>query len=41
MNSKNSRINKSHRLMLNLSNKVNLKKPHKYIPLPGLGIYYT
>ena len=41
MNSENSKTSDPHRLLLNLSNKINLKRSDKYIPLPNLSIYYT
>ena len=31
----------SHRLLLNLSNKINLKRNDKYVALSNLSIYYT
>ena len=31
----------SHRLLLNLSDKINLKKSDKYVALSNLSIYYT
>ena len=40
MNSKNSRISDPHRLLLNLTNKINLKR-NKYVTLSNLSIYYT
>ena len=39
MNSKNSFD--SHRLLLNFTDKINLKKIDKHIALSNLGIYYT
>ena len=41
MNSENGKTSDPHRLLLNLSNKINLKRSDKYIPLPNLSIYYT
>ena len=41
MNSKNSDTFDSHRLLLNLTNKINLKVSDKYVDLANLGIYYT
>ena len=41
MNSKNSETFDSHRLLLNLTNKINLKVSDKYIDLANLSIYYT
>ena len=39
MNSKNSFD--SHKLLLNFTDKINLKKIDKHIALSNLGIYYT
>ena len=36
MNSKNP-----HRLLLNLTDKINLKRSDEYVPLSNLTIYYT
>ena len=33
MNSENSEISDCHRLLLNLSDKINLKRSDKYVPL--------
>ena len=33
MNSKNSETSDPHRLLLNLANRMNLKKSHKYVAL--------
>ena len=41
MNSENGKTSDPHRLLLNLSNKINLKRSDKYIPLPNLSSYYT
>ena len=41
MNSKNSETFHSHILLLNLSDKTNLKKSDKYVALSSLSIYYT
>ena len=41
MNSKNSETFDSHRLLLNLTNKINLKVSDKYVDLANLSIYYT
>ena len=35
------RTSDPHRLLLNLTDKINLKRSHKYIPLSNLCIYYT
>ena len=40
----NSRISKTsypHGILLNLSDKINLKRKNKYTPLSNLSIYYT
>ena len=41
MNSENSKTSDPHRLLLNLSDKINLKRSHKYVALSNLSIYYT
>ena len=41
MNSKNSKTYDPHRLLLNLSDKINLKRSDKYVALLNLSIYYT
>ena len=41
MNSKNSETYDSHKLLLNLSDKVNLKRSDKHVALSHLCIYYT
>ena len=41
MTSKNSKTSDSHRLILNLSDKRNLKRSDKYVALSNLRIYYT
>ena len=41
MNSDNSKTYNSHRLFLNLSDKINLKRSHEYVPLSNLNIYYS
>ena len=41
MNSENSKTFDHHRLLLNLADKINLKKNDKYIALSNLSIYYT
>ena len=41
MNSKNSGTSDSHRLLLNLSDKIKLKRSDKCVALSNLGIYYT
>ena len=41
MNSGNSKTPNPHRLLLNLSDKINLKRKDKYVALSNLSIYYT
>ena len=41
MNSKNIKTSDPHRLLLNLSERVNLKRSDKYAALSNLSIYYT
>ena len=41
MNSVNSKTYDSHRLLLNLSDKINLKRNDNYVALSNLSIYYT
>ena len=41
MNSKNSKISDLHRLLLNLTDKINLKRSDKYVALSNLSMYYT
>ena len=41
MNSGNSKTSDPHRLLLNLSDKINLKRSDKYVALLNLSIYYT
>ena len=41
MNSKNSKTSDPHRLLLNLTDKTDLKRKDKYIALSNLSIYYT
>ena len=41
MNSGNSKTPNPHRLLLNLSDKINLKRKDKYVALSNLNIYYT
>ena len=40
-NSENSEISDPHRLLLNLSDKINLKRSDKYVALSNLSIYCT
>ena len=41
MNSEKSKTSDSHRLLLNLSDKKNLKRSDKYVALSNLNVYYT
>ena len=41
MNSKNSKTSDPHRLLLNLTDKINLKRSDKYIALSNLSIFHT
>ena len=41
MNSENSKTSDTHRLLLNLTDKINLKGSEKYVALSNLSIYYT
>ena len=41
MNSENSKISDPHRLVLNLTDKINLKRSDKYVALSNLSIYFT
>ena len=41
MNSENSKTSDSHRLLLNLSDKIDLKRSDKYVVLSNLSICYT
>ena len=41
MNSKNSKTSDPHRLLLNLTDKIDLRRKDKYIVLSNLGIYCT
>ena len=41
MNSKNSKTSDPHRLFINLTDKIDLRKKHKYIVLSNLSVYYT
>ena len=40
MNSGNSRTSNPHRLLLNLSDKINLKRKDKHVALANFSIYY-
>ena len=41
MNSENSKTTDPHRLLLNLTDKINLRRSDKYVALSNLSIYYT
>ena len=41
LNSENSKISDHHRLLPNLSDKINLKRSDKYVALSNLSIHYT
>ena len=41
MKSKNSKTSDLHRLLFNLSEKINLQRSDKYVALSNLSIYYT
>ena len=41
MNSKNSKTSDPHRLLDNLTDKIDVKRKYKYIALSNLSIYYT
>ena len=41
MNSRNSETFDPHRLLVNLTDEINLKRSDKYVALSNLGIYYT
>ena len=41
MNSKYDKTSYPYRLLLNLTDKINLKRSDKYLTLSNLGIYYT
>ena len=41
MNSKNSETSDPHRLLLNITDQINLKRSDKYVASPDLIIYYT
>ena len=41
MNSKSSKTSDAHRLLLNLTDKIDLKRKDKYIALSNFSIYYT
>ena len=41
MNSRNSKTSETHRLLLNLADKIDLKRSDKYFALSNLSVYYT
>ena len=41
MNSENIKTSHPYRLLLNLANKINLKRSDKYVAVSNLSIYYT
>ena len=41
MNSENIKASDPHRLLLNLIDKINLKRSDKYVALSNVSIYYT
>ena len=41
MNSKNSKTSEPYRLLLNLEDKINLKRSDKYIDLSNRSMFYT
>ena len=41
MNSRNSKTSDPHKLLLNLSDKRNLKRSDKYVPLSNLSIHHA
>ena len=41
MNSENGKTSDPHRLVLNLTDKIDLKRSDKYVALSNLSIYYT
>ena len=41
MNFKTSKTSDPHRLLLNLTEKIDLKRKDKYLALPNLSMYYT
>ena len=41
MNSEDSKTSNTHRLLLDLSDKIDLKRSDKYVALSNLSIYYT
>ena len=41
MNSKINKTSETHRLLLNLADKIDLKRSDKYVALSNLSVYYT
>ena len=41
MNSKNSETSDTHRLLLNLTDKIGMRRKDKFVALSNLSIYYT
>ena len=41
MNSENSKTSDSHKLLLNITDKINLKRSNKHVALSSLCIYYA
>ena len=41
LNSENSKTSDPHRLLLNLTDKIDLRRKFKYVALSNLSIYYT
>ena len=41
MNFKNSKLSDPHRLLLNLTDKIDLRRKYNYIALSNVSIYYT
>ena len=41
MNSENSKTSNPHRLLINLTDKIDLRRKDKYVALSNLSIYYT
>ena len=39
INSENSKTSETHRLLLNLADKINLKRSNKYVALSNLSMY--
>ena len=41
LNSENSKTSEPHRLLINLANKIKLRRSDEYIALSNLSMYYT